>query len=72
VVFSRFHAFTLASAKQKKSAKARRKKSAKKGKSAERQREKREFALFPPSHTGSPVTEPKDAQQGKSMGKGLE
>jgi hypothetical protein len=40
------------------------KKSVKKSKSAERKKN-HEFTLFPPSHTGRPVTEPKDAQQGE-------
>jgi hypothetical protein len=51
--------FALASAKQKE---------CEQNESAERERKKREFALFPPSHTGSPVSEPEDARQGKSKG----
>jgi hypothetical protein len=63
-----FHFFAFASASQKKSAKAREKKSAKKAKAPSAKEEKRKFALFPPSHTGSLVPEPKDARQGESKG----
>jgi hypothetical protein len=35
-----------------------------KSESADRERKKREFALFPPSHTGNPVPEPKASRQG--------
>ncbi len=50
--------FALASAKQKKS---------KKSESAKGERKKLKLALFLPSHTGSPVPEPKYAQQGEKQ-----
>jgi hypothetical protein len=45
----------------KKSAKARQKKA------LSVKEKKREFALLPPSHTGNPVPEPKDARQGEQQ-----
>ncbi len=62
-----FRAFALASAKLKKSAKARRKKSAKKSESAERERKKgriRAFSVFAEHPTGSPVPGPNMANLG--------
>jgi hypothetical protein len=37
-------------------------------KKKERERKKREFALFPPTHSGNPVSEPKAAREGESKG----
>jgi hypothetical protein len=53
---------------EKKSAKARRKKSAKKSESAERQRKKREFALFPQPKVEIRFQSPKPLGRGKSKG----
>jgi hypothetical protein len=44
------------------------KESAKKAKALSAKEKKGEFALFPLSHTGSPVPEPKAARQGESKG----
>ncbi len=63
-----FYAFALASAKQKKSAKARRKKSAKKNESAERERKKARIRAFSATHSGKSVSEPKAAWQGEMQG----
>ncbi len=52
--------FALASAKSKKSAKARKKQSAK--------RAEREFAVFPTTHNGNPISELKSAQHGVKQG----
>ncbi len=40
----------------------------KKRKRQTQKKKKREFALFPPTHSGNPVSEPKAAWQGESKG----
>jgi hypothetical protein len=48
-------------------AKERRKKSVKKSESAERERKKGDFALFPPTHSRNLVSETKAARQGEKQ-----
>ncbi len=59
-------AFSRFSAREREAKKA--KESVKKSESAERERKKRNFALFLPSPTGSPVPQPKDDWQGEKEG----
>jgi hypothetical protein len=63
-----FRAFALASASAKKERENAKKKRGEKAKAPSAKEEKREFSLFPPSHTGSPVLEPKDAGRGEKEG----
>ncbi len=56
-----FHDFALAKAKPKKESENMKKKSVKKSAGAKRESKKLKFAHFPPSHTGSLVSEPKTA-----------
>jgi hypothetical protein len=62
--FSRFRARE----REDKNRESAKKKRTRKKRKRERERNKCEFALFPPSHTGSPVLEPKAAQQEEKQG----
>jgi hypothetical protein len=67
-LFSRSRAQSEKRARKREEKRARRKKSVKKSESAKRERKKREFALFPPPHSGNLVSEPKAAWQGECKG----
>jgi hypothetical protein len=56
------------SKKPKKELKSAKKKSVKKSENTERERKKCESPLFPPTHSGNPVSEPKAARHGGKQG----
>ncbi len=60
--------FSRLRARSKKERESAKKKEHEKAKAQSTKEKKREFALSPPSHTGSPVPEPKYTRQGEKKG----